>query len=192
MGRRIAHGVSEVLAPPVVALGIIVAVALTSAGSIAGGLGWAGLACLFTWVVPYAVVLVGVRRGRLGDKFLTQRRERVGPMLLACASAGVGVVVLARLGAPADLVRLVGAVLAGLLVSVGVTTRWKVSVHVAGLAGALAVAVVHYGGWALAGIPVLALVGWARVTLEAHTVAQVLAGACLGAGVTGATFALLR
>ena len=174
------------------ASGIVVAVALTSSGSIAGGLGWAGVACLFTWVIPYAVVLVGVHRGRLGDTFLSQRRERVRPMLLACVSAGVGVVVLARLGAPGDLVRLVVAVLAGLLVSVGVTIRWKVSVHVAGLAGALAVAVVLYGWWALAGLPMLALVGWARVTVKAHTVAQVLVGACLGAGVTGATFALLR
>ena len=74
----------------------------------------------------------------------------------------------------------------------GVTDAWKISVHVAGLAGALAVVTVLNGPWGLGGIPVLALLGWAGVRLGAHSLAQVLAGAVVGAAVVGATLARLR
>lgn len=180
---RVAVVVGEVL------LGLV---GVRASGSPTTGLGWAMLASVFTWGVPYAVVLDGVRRGRVGDRFIAERRQRIGPMVLAVVSAGVGLVALTRLGAPRDLVLVVVAVLAGLVVSLGITAAWKLSVHVAGLAGALAVVTVLYGPWGIGGIPVLALLGWARVRLGAHSLAQVLAGAVVGAAVVGATLARMR
>lgn len=175
-----------------VAAALIVVVAVTASGTLGAGLQWAAIACLFTWVIPYAVVLVGVRRGRIGDRFIADRRQRVAPMSLAVACAGVGLAVLRLLGAPRDLVVLVAAVLAGLVVSVAITTVWKVSVHVAGLAGAVAVATLRYGWWGASGLALVGLLGWARVRLGAHTVAQVVAAVVVGALVVGATFAALR
>lgn len=185
--------------PIVVAAVIVGFVSVRASGSWPLGLGWAVLALLFVVAIPYAVVLVGVRRGRLGDRFIGDRSERPKPMALAVLCSGVGLGVLVALGAPADLLRLLVAVLAGLLVSFAVTLRWKISVHLAGLAGALAVAVVGYGSPSpaglvlmVAGVLLLVLVGWARVRLEAHTVAQVAVGAVVGAAVVGATYAVMR
>ena len=48
-------------------------------------------------------------------------------------------------------------------------------------------------GWPLvATAPLVAAVGWSRVALKDHTVAQVAVGALVGAAVAGGVFAALR
>jgi hypothetical protein len=51
---------------------------------------------------------------------------------------------------------------------------------------------VEIGPWVLRASPLVALVGWSRIRLWDHTVAQVLAGATVGAIVAGSTYALAR
>jgi membrane-associated phospholipid phosphatase len=191
--RRIAYAVGEVLAPTPVTLALTATVALGATPDLVSGLAWTLLAGLFAGVLPYAVVLVGVRRGRLGGRHIPDRAERLVPTALAGVSVAVGIAVLARLGAPREVVALLASQVVGAVVGLAVTALWKVSVHTAGIAGAVAVLAVLYG-WpaALAGTPVVALVAWSRVVLEAHTWAQVLTGAALGAAVGGAVFALVR
>jgi membrane-associated phospholipid phosphatase len=48
------------------------------------------------------------------------------------------------------------------------------------------------GSVALSLVPLVLLVGWARVALQDHTPAQALAGAALGALVAASVFSLLR
>lgn len=193
MRARIADAVSEVLAPTPVTLVLTAAVALASSPDLASGLVWTLLAGLFAGVLPYAVVLVGVRRGHLGGRHIPDRAERLVPTALAGVSVGVGIAVLVRLGAPRDVVALLTSQIAGAAVGLAVTARWKVSIHTAGIAGAVAVLGVMYGWVAvLAGIPIVGLVAWSRVVLGAHTRAQVLVGGLLGATVGGAVFAVVR
>jgi membrane-associated phospholipid phosphatase len=40
-----------------------------------------------------------------------------------------------------------------------------------------------FHGWPLLAAPVVALIGWARVRLNDHTIAQVVAGAAFGAAI---------
>lgn len=191
--RRIAYAAGEVLAPTPVTLALTATVALAASPDLVSGLAWTLLPGLFAGVLPYAVVLVGVRRGRLGGRHIPDRAERLVPTALAGVSVGVGLAVMVRLGAPREVVALLASQVVGAVVGLAVTARWKVSIHTAGIAGAVAVLAVLYGWPAvLAGIPVVALVAWSRVTLEAHTWAQVLVGAVLGAAVGGAVFALVR
>lgn len=186
------NAVSEVLAPTPVTLALTATIALASSPDLLAGLMWTLLAGLFGGVLPYAVVLVGVRRGRLGGRHVPDRAERLVPTALAGVSVGVGIAVLTRLGAPRDVVALLASQVAGAVVGLAVTAFWKVSIHTAGIAGTVAVLTIRFGWPALAGIPVVALVAWSRVALGAHTVAQVLAGGLLGAAVGGVVFALAR
>ena len=148
------------------------------------GVGWAVLGMLFTVVVPAAIVDRGVRTGRYTDHHLREREQRAVPLTLAALSVAAGVVVLVLAGAPRSIAALQVAVLVTIAVATGITLVWKVSFHVAVVAAAAAVLTLLGGGWwglVWLGVPV---VGWSRLRLRAHTPAQVVAGAALGAATT--------
>jgi membrane-associated phospholipid phosphatase len=80
----------------------------------------------------------------------------------------------------------------GLVVSLLVTLRWKISLHTGVAAGSVAILALLFGPALLGLAVVVGLVGWARVRLCDHTAAQAAAGAALGAVVAAALFTLLR
>ncbi|MEU7673609.1 hypothetical protein AB0C42_02200 [Micromonospora taraxaci] len=106
-------------------------------------LGWALLAILFCSVVPYAVIWVGVRRGRLTDHHIGVREQRRRPLVYGLLSVLVGLAVLVVLaGAPRPLVAVFGPALIpslAIVVLVG-WSRVRLGDHTIGqvVAGALA------------------------------------------------------
>lgn len=150
------------------------------------GIAWSLLGMVFTVVIPAAIVDVGVRQGRYTDHHLSRREQRAVPLGLAAVSVLVGLAVLALAGAPRAIVALQVAVLVTVLVATTVTLWWKVSFHVAVVAAAACVLTLLGGGWWALSWLAVPVVGWARLRLVAHTLAQVIVGGVLGAGVTGA------
>jgi membrane-associated phospholipid phosphatase len=187
--NRLARIVTEVFAPAV-----LVAALLLLVGWQAGGSGWWGVAAaVFAAGIPMAYVVRGVRRGRLGDDHhIPDRRLRRGPLLFGALSSLAGTALLYVLGAPRELVALLFAGLAGLVVFAAVTIFWKMSFHTGVAAGTVAVLIAVYGPWAWLTVPIVALVGWSRLRLSAHTTAQVIAGALVGAAIAGMLFPALR
>jgi hypothetical protein len=190
--RRLARLVTEVLAPAPVVAALLLAVAWRSAPTPAEALKWALLAAAFCSALPMLYILRGVRRGRLTDHHVRVRRQRRGPLLVAGGSVLVGLALLAASGAPRAVVALVGAGGAGLAVALAITLVWKISVHAAVTAGAVVVLALVFGPALLGLAPLVALSAWARVALEDHTLAQVVAGAAVGAAVAGVVFSALR
>jgi hypothetical protein len=129
------------------------------------------------------------RRRRVGDFWLSVRRQRLVPalVLLTTFAALLGSLVL--LGAPGTLV--VTTLSMGLAsATVAATTLfWKASAHsaVAGHAAAAGLLVLGLPGLLFA--LVLPAVLWSRVAIEAHTPAQALAGAGIGAAFAAAFLA---
>ena len=103
-----------------------------------------------------------------------------------------GTALLVALDAPRDVIALLLAGAAGLVVFVVVTHWWKMSIHTGVAGGTVAVLTAVYGPWALTATPLVPLVGWARVRLSAHTVPQVLVGAAVGTLIAGTVFPWLR
>jgi membrane-associated phospholipid phosphatase len=191
-GYRLARAVTEILAPAPVAGGLLVLVAWHSAANPLDALRWAVLAVLFAAVVPMAYIVVGVRRRQLSDRHVRMRRERPLPLMIGVASVVVGVVLLIQAGAPRDLIALEAAMAVGLGSSLLVTLAWKISIHVAVVAGAIVILLLVLGPAAIALVPAIALVAWARVVLRDHTVGQTVAGGILGAAVAAIVFSMLR
>jgi membrane-associated phospholipid phosphatase len=184
--------VTEVLAPaPIVAV-LPLIVAWYSTPTAVMAIAWGLTASLFASVLPFTVILVGVRRGRFTDHHVGVRQQRALPMLMGIASVLIGLGLLVVFRAPRQLVALVAAMTVGLSVSLLVTLWWKVSVHTAVAAGAAVVLVLVFGPALLAVWPLVGLIGWSRVTLGDHTPAQVVVGALLGAVVAATSFPLLR
>ncbi|MFB7800429.1 hypothetical protein [Isoptericola sp. NPDC056134] len=184
---RLARAITEVLAPP--NLGVLILVAL---GLREGALGWALLGSLFVSLLPYLVVIIGVRRGVWRDRMLTTRRERIIPLISNVSFAVAGLVVLALSPAPRELPAFLGAAIATQAVLFLVTLVWKISFHSGVAAGMLVITGLEFGwGIALCLAPLVLVIAWSRVQLREHTVAQVVAGAPVGALLLGGSYAAI-
>ncbi|MFI6005142.1 hypothetical protein ACIA98_32835 [Streptomyces sp. NPDC051366] len=156
------------------------------------GIGWGLLGCLFAAVIPLAFIKYGIRRGRWADRHVGQRRQRIIVMTFIIGSVATGIALLWAFGAPRTMIALIAAMLVTLAALLAVTPAWKISVHAAVSSGSVAMLAMTYGPWALLAYPLVAVVGWSRVELKDHTLAQVLAGAAVGGAVAASTFALVR
>jgi membrane-associated phospholipid phosphatase len=190
--RQLSRLVTEVLAPAPIASALLVFVAFHSTSTTIAAFGWALLAALFSSILPLTYVLWGVRRRRLSDRHVGSREQRLFPLLIGIGSIVVGLALLTALGAPGELVALVAAMTAGLIVSLLITLVWKISMHTAVAAGAVTIVALVFGSVWLVLMLLVGLVGWARVELDDHTPAQVVAGAGVGAIVAAAVFTVLR
>jgi membrane-associated phospholipid phosphatase len=120
------------------------------------------------------------------------REQRRTPLLVGLASVTIGLVLLLWLAAPRELLALVAAGAAGLIVSVTISLWWKMSIHTAVAAGAVTVLVLVFGPALITTAPLVAIVGWARVQLRDHSVGQVVGGALIGAVIAAGVFTTLR
>lgn len=187
----LARAVTELLAPANLAVGQLLLVGWHSTPGPAG-LGWGLLAATFCGLLPYGIVIGGVRRRRWTDRHLRTRQQRPIPLLAGIASVLAGLAALLALDAPRQLVALVVAMLTGLAATLVVTLWWKLSVHTAAASGTVAILALTFGPALTLTIPTVALVAWARVRLGDHTPAQTLAGAALGGLVATTVFIALR
>ena len=119
--------------------------------------------------------------------FTSVRQQRTELYLLAGAVTAVDYVVLGFANAPHLLVAGLGIGLLGLVIFMCINFWWKISLHTALATGLALVTGILYGWIAGVAIVPLVLVGWARVELKEHSIAQVVAGALLAAiiGVVG-------
>src|SRR4051794_29893795 len=183
--------VTEVLAPIILIAVLTTIVSVHAAGSVGRGLLLAAVAIFFAGGLPYAILLAGIRSGRLSDRHLSKREERPAMMVIGLVSVSAGLFLLHRLDAPLDLFALMAAMVAGVAVSLGVSSFWKISIHtscVGGTVVSLAV-LVHPALAVLA--PLIFVTGWARVILRDHTVPQVVAGALVGSAVAAVVLFLV-
>ncbi|WP_433271864.1 hypothetical protein ACQPZF_14180 [Actinosynnema sp. CS-041913] len=193
----LARVVTEILAPWVLVLSLPLLVAWHATGNAFQTVVWGLVVGVTGSVIPMAVVVRGARRGRWNGHHVTNREGRLVPLFTCAASLGTGIALLVVGGAPHRMLALSLSMFLSLVVSIAITfgapvpgggRGWKVSVHTAVAAGALAVLVVTFGPWTLVFAPAVALVGWSRVALGDHTVAQVVGGVALGLVVGGLTF----
>ncbi|MGH4007235.1 MAG: hypothetical protein ACRDTH_03555 [Pseudonocardiaceae bacterium] len=186
-----ARVITEVLAPSVLMVILFLAVGLAVAGFPRGFL-WGLAGAFFASIGPTAIIVIGVQRGRWSDRHLTVREHRRVPLIAAFALVVLGLVLLVALGAPREVIATEAAMLAGLVVSTPITRMWKISFHTGVAAAVGLILALSLGPILMVTYPLLAAIGWARVQLRDHTVAQVLAGVPVGALSAGLAFILVR
>ncbi|MER6199905.1 hypothetical protein ABT234_21350 [Streptomyces sp. NPDC001586] len=187
--QKAARVLSDVLAPANLVVALLLLIGWHSTTSWTG-LGWGLLGALFCGVVPIGIIVLGVRRGALTDQHIRVRRQRIVPMGLSLLSVVAGITLLHVLGAPREVFALVVAMLVGLVSSLLVTVGWQISVHMSVAGGTVMILALVFGPPVLPAALIAAAVGWSRLVLRAHTLAQLLAGTALG-GTAALTFALL-
>lgn len=182
---------TEAFQPPVVVSIQLLVSPLTEDG-FPGTMVYGALAALFVCVLPLILLLVLVRLGKVTDHHVSDRKQRAPVLLMALGSILAGLLVLEAAGAPRSVVAMVLAVVGGVVVLAAVSPFWKMSGHAAAISCSAVIAVLMLGpAWA----PLLLLVpavGWSRVVLRAHTVAQVVAGSLFGGVVMAGIWWMLQ
>lgn len=126
--------------------------------------------------IPLVLLVWGIKTGRIKNWDLTERRQRVVPILIEMtltAIAGVLVVIWGNSFLESVMVMLLGWMVGFLLI----TLVWKISGHVAANTLAVGLTLSWWGGRAWILLLLIPLVAWARVKRGDHTAAQAAAGA---------------
>ncbi|MBE4718351.1 phosphatase PAP2 family protein [Pseudarthrobacter sp. AB1] len=188
---RAARWLTEVFQPPVVVTLQLLLSPVVEAG-FPGTIGYGALAALFVCVLPLLVLLGLVRLGKVTDHHVSNRKQRAPVLLMALGFVAAGLVVLQAANAPRSVMVMVLAIIAGIIVLAAVSPVWKISGHAAAVSSATVIYVLMLGpAW----LPLLLLVpavGWSRMVLRAHTLAQVVAGSLFGGLVMAGLWWLLR
>lgn len=133
-------------------------------------------AIIFISVIPYMAILLLYKAGKVSDIQIPKRKERLFPLLIvnACVIAGFFVLIYVQ---PEKLLLSVYMIYLLVLPVISlITLFWKISFHASYITLFSIVYLVVFGKWAILTIPLIPLVGWSRIKLKRHTLAQVLGG----------------
>jgi membrane-associated phospholipid phosphatase len=155
------------------------------------GVGWGLLAALFTAVLPTLFISYGIRRGRWSDRNVGARRPRLAVLAFSAVSVAAGLVLLTAGGGPGLLTGYLAFMLASVALLTAVTTVWKISIHCAVASGSVVILALSFGPLVWPAYALVVLLGWSRVELKEHTVAQVIVGSVLGAASAAVAYAVL-
>jgi hypothetical protein len=179
---RWARLVSDVLSPPVVWAVLAFPIAFKDAHSPEQALLWAVVYGLMVCLVPVVFIGYMVWRGHISDMHMQHRKQRVWPFLVSILCTGFAWWVLRWLGAPPLMPLFALFAFVQMIVMALITLIWQISMHAMSITGATITTNLLFGFVpALLTIPLVLLVGAARLNLKRHTPAQILAGALVGA-----------
>lgn len=151
---------------------------------------WTSLSVFFSTIVPALYVVIQMLRGKITDVHVMEREQRGGPFLVGIISSFVGAVVLWLIKAPPGVWSIMIVLAMNGVILLGITSVWKISMHVAVLSATVLAAVVmipDVGWWRLAWL-IPALI-WARVTRHRHTITQGISACIVACLVTGTILA---
>lgn len=182
---------TEALAPSVIVFTLPLAVAWQATHALGPTLLWGVIVALTSSVLPMGIIVWGSRTGRWDSHHVRNREGRLIPFLALITLSLLGLAILVAAGAPWMVTALDISMILSLLVTGVITTAWKISMHAAVAAGAVAVLALVYSPivWALS--LVVAAIAWSRVALGDHTPAQVTIGALVGVLAGGGVYAVL-
>jgi hypothetical protein len=184
--------VSDVLSPPVIWAVLAFPMAFHDAATQEQAFIAAIVYGLLVCWLPVGYIYWNVRSGKITDIHIKVRQQRLRPFLVSILCAGVAFCALLLFDAPRLMPLFALFSLIQIAIMTVVTLVWQISMHAMSISGAVVAAAALYGtGAGLLMLPLLLVVSAARLRLRRHTLAQVIAGALVGAVMTALLFALV-
>jgi membrane-associated phospholipid phosphatase len=188
MRKTLARLITNILSPFLIAFSVIILLSFKSAGSTTDAVKWASLSIALSVLPVLALVFYLVRRKKLDGIFVNPRWQRTGVYLVSIVLGAIGYWLLWYLQAPSLLVATFATGFAAMVVYMCINLFWKISLHTAFIASAVAILIVVYGvsvAWTLILLPPVA---WARVELKQHSLMQVATGALIAVAIVVGIF----
>ena len=184
--------VSNLLSPPMIWAIMAFPIAFRDAETQQQALTWALVYGSLVCLLPLLYVAWMVRRGVISDLHMQVRQQRLRPFVVSLICTTIAWWVLRFMGAPSVLPLFALFSLVQIAVIALVTLVWQISMHAMSISGAVVAAFVFFGLIpALLLLPLVILVGAARLKLQRHTPAQVIAGIAVGVLVPIILFAVI-
>ncbi len=182
MNARWARVISNLLSPPMVWSILVFFIAFHYAENRLQGLMWALTYGILVCLMPILFIAWRVHGGKISDLHMKERQERIVPFAVSIVCAILAWEVLRLMNAPSILPLIAAVTLVELIVMLVITFAWQISMHAMSISVAVVATGIVFGAApALFVSPLLPIVGAARLRLERHTLAQVVAGAIVGA-----------
>ncbi len=141
---------------------------------------WAFLCFLFGTVVPYLYIWFLYKKKKINDMHISEKEDRIKPLVVSCISYIIFFIILYVLEGPLFLKSIFAVIIVSTIILTIVTYFWKICLQASGITFMVITFNILFGKWMLLMIPLIPLIGWARVRIKKHTVGQVI----LGAGIT--------
>ncbi len=155
------------------------------------------IVALGTLALPLAMVSFFKMSHFISNFYISDRRERVLPLIISAILYYIAYRVLHMLHTPYIVQKFILASTVAIFLTSIISMRWKISIHgvgiggIMGMFGALSMVSTSMLPFFLISILLAGVVGYARIRLNAHTPAQVYAGILLGFGVILGMFLLV-
>lgn len=177
--------VSDVFSPPVVWATLAFPIAFKDATNSGEGLLWAFIYIAAVCLIPLIFIAVQVKRGVITDLHLEVREQRIAPFLVTMFGSGIAFTLLRLVATTSVMPAFALFSFVQLGVMLGITMMWQISIHAICIAGATVTCGLLFG-WTIGLIiaPLIIIVGLARIKLNRHTPAQVIAGTLIGVAMT--------
>ena len=184
----LAFGISAIFSPYVTAGIFILLITYTYARNLREFLPWIAIGFLFAIIIPGSYIIWLIEKKHIRDVHLSDHEERKIPFLVAGASAVLGAIALAMVGAAKPVV-VMGVAYAVNAVAIGLLTLfWKVSVHTALFSSVMTVVVILFGIHFTWIYLLLVPLAWARIYRHRHSLNQVIGGALITFVLTSLVF----
>jgi small-conductance mechanosensitive channel len=173
--KKIAKGISIICQPTFIPIALYFIVSLSVVPTVTG-IWYALLGIVFIALAPIALVFILARCNKISDPDLPDRRERFIPYLSIVGLYLIGFIVFWYLGAPYQILAITVSYIAVTLFGAFISLFWKISMHMAGVAGPVTALVFLVNPLFVWAYILLIPIGWARYILKKHTFPQIVIG----------------
>ncbi|MPQ48457.1 hypothetical protein GCQ56_15740 [Marinifilum sp. N1E240] len=156
------------------------------------------IVAISTILLPVSVLPLLKAQKLVSDYGLDNKRERIIPLALSIIFYALGFYLLMKFPITRVVAHLQLAAIISIAVIAGISTKWKVSIHMAGIGGFLgmimAFSILFSSSlrmYFIAGILMAGLLAYSRLKLNLHTPSQVYAGFVLGFTIIFSTLLLM-
>lgn len=134
---------------------------------------------IWGFVAPIILFLYLRSKGKLVDQDASIKEERTFPFLIAILFYSIGLVLMLNFSLNLVSIAFWFCYISNTVITIFINKYWKISAHAMGASGPFAALVFSFGLIGLLMIPVVLLVGWSRIKLKCHSLAQVVIGVVL-------------
>lgn len=186
--ENLARLASNIFNPFVVSVVVLAVLAVEATSSYSETLRWLGITLAISVAPVLVFVYILIRLKKLDDFFSNPKEQRNIIYLTATIIGSVDCALLWYFDVPKLLVLIFTAGLIGVAFFLVINYFWKISLHTAFVAAAVAVLLFVYGANAAWSSLIVPLVGWSRIVLKQHNVLQVTAGGLLAVAIICGVF----
>ncbi|MBU4483018.1 MAG: hypothetical protein KKG62_02825 [Actinobacteria bacterium] len=177
--NKFAKALSYIFDGTIISIPILIIICLVLVDNTTRALGWAVLCLTFAMIIPYLYIRILIRKKVLDDLHISNKEDRIKPLIITIISNTVGFSILYILKAPLFLKAMFLIVIISTIIFGIITYFWKVSAHTAWITFMVITFNILFGKWMLFLLPLIPMVGWARVKIKRHSVKQVISGSII-------------